>query len=79
MDNGLTEVTLPPALQRIDSCAFTLSQLTRVEIPSACTFIGYGAFDEDVELVFLGSGTHVETRSEYIARTGDDGLPVWLD
>ena len=74
--NYFTEVVIPEGVTRIESWAFYLCPLERVEIPASCTFVAWDAFDPEVELVLLGENTHVETMEEYDIWVDDDASMV---
>ncbi len=44
MNSAIESIVLPPALKRIDSCAFRLSELKEVKLPDGIQRIGSNAF-----------------------------------
>lgn len=77
-DWEIKSIALPESLRLIESGAFEscLAEGATVAIPAGVETVQYGAFGlysgPAVELMLLGTDTHVETAAEYAVRTGED-------
>ncbi|MBR6028053.1 MAG: leucine-rich repeat domain-containing protein [Clostridia bacterium] len=69
-DSALATAELAEGLIRIGAFAFSGSDLERVSLPSTVTWVGYQAFDEQVEVTGASPSCHWETQAEYEARYG---------
>jgi len=67
---SLTSVVIPEGVTRIGEFAFYSEwQINEpVVIPASVQFVGFSAFDEDIQLIPMNPNTHFETFEEYSLR-----------
>ncbi len=73
---SLTEIQFGEELTSIpEACFFDCHDLEAVTLPENISFVGYGAFDDDIAVTTLNPDCHFETLEECTLRIGEE--PWW--